>query len=506
MSLDQKNKIRTLNKLAMRFYSYILESHKYGEPGRLYLEKRGIPEKQIKQFNLGYAPGFTDSLQKYLYKKGYSQDDLLMAGLIVLYDTKVLDKFRNRVVFPISEDGHVLGFSGRTVLHNTKAPKYLNSPDTLIYSKSDSLFGLDLANKRRDRVVLAEGNLDVVSSHMVGVNHIVAPLGTAVTIAQLRKIRKYWRRVEVCFDNDLAGTRATIKTLKLCKQIGLPATVLDIWKYKDLDELIHSGLDVWTGATTFNLFCYIKNFINNRLLTEYNTESAEGLVGYLNEIFTHYIELDYELDFTLFDTLGIKKLTDVGQELFAAEKAFYLSKIAGNPGDDDFWLSPGAKPIETPDKLTTYTARLMCQGNLYSALLDHYKTISENLAPLKTLSEANFDRFQMVNESVAWLQSRIAELTKLLNAKPSKRVDMSDKIELAKQYPIANLLMKKGIEVSSHGFASCPFHSEKTASLKIYTDSNQAHCFGCNRHFDAISVYRELWGAGFNEAIIALTI
>ena len=215
---------------AAAFYRAALRGP-HGARARAYLAERGIGEASIERFALGYAPAVGDALAKYLAAEGVREDDALAAGLIARRDDgRVYDRFRDRVMFPITDTaGRVCAFSGRVLPGPVRPgadapPKYVNSPESPIYQKGRMLFGLALARnaiRERGRVVVVEGNLDVVSLAQAGIEEVVAPLGTALTADQLRVLRRLTERVIACFDGDAAGRRAAARSFPLFIEAGL---------------------------------------------------------------------------------------------------------------------------------------------------------------------------------------------------------------------------------------------------------------------------------------------
>jgi len=195
MAGDDGLKLRLLeaNSLATEYYHFLLMEHKIGEIAREYLKKRGIKKRTWKEFRLGYAPEGWRNLSDYLVKKKrFKLDDLEKSGLLV---AKGYDRFRGRVIFPLRDGrGRVVGLAGRLIKENKKEGKYVNSPETLIYHKSKHLYGL-FENKdwirKKKRVLVVEGELDMISSWQAGVKEVVAVKGSALTEDQARLIRRY---------------------------------------------------------------------------------------------------------------------------------------------------------------------------------------------------------------------------------------------------------------------------------------------------------------------------
>lgn len=208
---QQREHLRGVCEAAMRLFTEWLRAP-VGEACRAYLERRRVSPEMVLAFGLGYAPEGWDTLLNAMLARGYTQQDLLDAGLVVANERGgVYDRFRHRLIFPIRDvRGRVVGFGGRA-LDDDQQPKYLNSPQTLLFDKGRLLYGLDLAKdaiRREDRVVLVEGYMDVIAAHQAGYRNVVASLGTALTPEQLRLINRFTHNIVLALDADTAGTEA----------------------------------------------------------------------------------------------------------------------------------------------------------------------------------------------------------------------------------------------------------------------------------------------------------
>lgn len=245
----EKKRLIEANELTAKFYHYILQTHKNGKSGRDYAQKRQIDGERMVKFMVGFAPIQNDALKKFLVSKGFNEKELVKWGLLVERNGKNIDKFRNRLmqcIFNIR--GEVVGFSGRYIGTSKEAPKYLNSPETLVYKKNEMLYGLYHAKEalRKEKyAILVEGNIDILSSHRVGVENIVAPLGTAFTKNQATLLKRYVDEVYFSFDTDTAGTKALIRGMEILEDVGLKHKVVDLTGFQDADELICKEPNEW---------------------------------------------------------------------------------------------------------------------------------------------------------------------------------------------------------------------------------------------------------------------
>jgi len=237
----EKDYLYEANSLANRYFHYLLCQTKIGFTARDYLQKRGITEKTIEKFRLGYAPKKWDSLLKVLAKRGVTGATLEKIGLVIAKSQGgYYDRFRDRLIFPIMDvRGKVIGFGGR-VMDNT-LPKYLNSPETALYSKSKNLYGLSQTHneiKEKQQVVIVEGYLDFLSLYQSDIKNVVASLGTALTVEQAKLLARYAKEAIVAYDGDLAGAKAALRGLEILQSQGLKVRVLVLPKGEDPDSLV----------------------------------------------------------------------------------------------------------------------------------------------------------------------------------------------------------------------------------------------------------------------------
>jgi len=241
---DEKERLRACLDAACRYYRDCL---KRDERAAAYVRERRVPAEILGEFRIGYAPdSFSDTYQ-HLLKEGFSQSDIVAAGLAIrkeLQEGKMYDRFRDRLMFPIADhQGNPVGFGGRTL--GTDDAKYINSPEGPLYSKSQILFGLHCAREevRRSRtVILVEGYFDVIACHRVGVRNVVAASGTALTEQHVKMLKRGADLVVLCLDQDRAGQEASERSFRLCSAQGLPVHAI-ILPFKDPDEAANADPD-----------------------------------------------------------------------------------------------------------------------------------------------------------------------------------------------------------------------------------------------------------------------
>lgn len=291
---DDKKIIIELNVLAANVYEYVLEKLTIGENGKSYILKRGITPEILKEFKIGFAPNSKNFLTKFLMdKKGYKKEDLLNAGLSVEKNNNIEDKFKNRIVFPIiSTQGEIVAFSCRFI-GETKGqfapPKYLNSPQTSAFHKSRVLFGLYQAKDaitHENKVIISEGQMNIITSHKVEVKNIVASMGTALTLEHLKILSRYTSNILFCFDNDPAGQNALMRSLLLANELDLNTKVISLKLGKDPDEEINKSTKQWLqdiedASDSFEYLLDFECLKYNSLSNEQKLKIIQNLKPYL---------------------------------------------------------------------------------------------------------------------------------------------------------------------------------------------------------------------------------
>ena len=234
---DYKSALKEVNKEAANYFYLLLKSQR-GNTARTYFEQRGLTEETIKKFGLGYSDVYNNDLYLYLKKKGYKDDLLKDSALVSISEKGGMDKFWNRVMFPILDlQGKVIGFGGRVL--GDGEPKYLNSSETKIFDKSRNLYGMYLAkSSRRQGYILCEGYMDVISMHQYGFDNAVASLGTAFTVGQAMLLKRYTEQVYLAYDSDGAGIKAALRAIPILKEVGIKARIINMRPYKDPDEFM----------------------------------------------------------------------------------------------------------------------------------------------------------------------------------------------------------------------------------------------------------------------------
>lgn len=290
-----------INKIAATYYLNNLR--KIPNPGYMYISKRGISNKTLNKFGIGYSNDSWDGLYRHMSALKIPEEELERIGLIKKNKNgKYYDKFRNRVIFPIiNTQKKVIGFGGRSIINGDKGmPKYLNSDESEIFHKKNNLYGLNLARdevKKEGNIIIVEGYMDVISLYQAGVKNAIASLGTALTVEQARLLARYTKNVVLAYDSDNAGINATLRAIDILKEAKINVRVLNLNDAKDPDEYIRKFnvesfrnlIKEAAGSTDFRL---------NLLKKNYNLNIDEEALKYVKECIKILINLSpVERDF-----------------------------------------------------------------------------------------------------------------------------------------------------------------------------------------------------------------
>lgn len=304
----KRQELYKINRAAALFYHQNLLS-KEGIHALEYLRSRGIANKTIRTFGLGYASDSWNATMDYLINQGFDKDLLIQIGLVVEKGDSTYDRFRNRIMFPIIDHrDRVVGFGGRVM--DDSLPKYLNSSESPIFNKSSILFGLNLAKRQRpiDHIIIVEGYLDVIALYEYGFHNVVASLGTALTQDQAKLLRRYTPNIYIAYDGDAAGQRATARGLDILKDAGCIVKVIKLPKGMDPDDILREH-----GVEYFN------KLINNAVsLTDYKLEQLRSVY-----------DLDNSEDKVEFATKAAEILVEVDNPL---ERDVYIQKLYTTTG------------------------------------------------------------------------------------------------------------------------------------------------------------------------------
>jgi DNA primase len=245
---DERERLYQANAAAAQYFHNLLLNSSEGEKARNYLASRRLSSKSVTEFQLGFSSNSWEALNKYLVEKGYSGGELVAAGLLIEGEAgETHDRFRNKLMFPIFDArGRITGFGARVL--DDSLPKYLNSPQTPVFDKSSTLYGINLAAvtiRQQDRAVVVEGYMDVITAHQNGFNNVVASMGTSLTEKQVSAIKRLTKNMMLALDADAAGEEATLRAVNYENTLNAEVKVIILPQGKDPDDVIRETPETW---------------------------------------------------------------------------------------------------------------------------------------------------------------------------------------------------------------------------------------------------------------------
>lgn len=325
---DNKKVLLNILKDSTKIYHSILKHIQYGQKGRDYLYSRGITDELIDLFEIGLSPQAYHTLSKKLIKT-YSSADIQAAGMAISSDNNnIYDRFRGRIMIPIQDIlGRVVGFTARVLpeYDDGKMGKYINSPQNTVFDKSKVLFGLSQAKvaiKSKNRVILVEGQMDVIMSHKAGIKEVVAVSGTALTEQHITTLLRYTNQFLLAFDNDEAGINACLRSAALITKKGGVVKIIHITNGKDAADLVRESPNLWENAVN-NAVDFIEYYMNNILskIEDNNTPAK-------NKALQTLLEWIQEINDPITKNYYIKRLADL---LNMSEKEIYSKLKLSSP-------------------------------------------------------------------------------------------------------------------------------------------------------------------------------
>ncbi len=386
---SRKELIYSLNKLAAEYYNFVLTKHPVGDRALDYLIKyRGLSDKLIKTFNIGFAPNHGEDLSKYLIsKKKYKRGDLIEAGLSFQKGERVADFFRGRIIFPlIDHRGNIVGFSGRNISDRDFGPKYINTRDTLVYHKGSMFFGLNLAKdeiKKEGYSIIMEGEFDVISAFAEGIKNAVALKGTALTETQALLLSRFAPKTALCLDQDSAGIEAVKRSLPVLEKRGLTITLV-IPEGKDPDEAIKKDPIGFKKAIKNDIEVY--DYLISKFVGENDLNTAVGKKKITDEILPllrmiqneiikeHYLKkLSQVIDTSL---ESLQKQLDKKDDSTKQNIILKTRGVSRREMLEEYLLSliiqaanPGEMLLKAKDILTEYKFAVPSIGKIFAKLL-----------------------------------------------------------------------------------------------------------------------------------------
>ncbi len=396
VSADKKTRLREINSLATKFFQKVLKESSASVEARTYLENRGVSQEMIEQFQVGFIPELswtvlTDFLVK---KKGFGIEECYEAGTTKRSQQgRYFDSFRGRVMFPIFDvHNSVVGFTGRLLKEKEGVGKYINTPETPLFDKSRLVYGLNFAKqeaKQKGYLVVAEGQLDVISAHQIGMTNVVAASGTALTQHHIQILKRYVPQIRVAFDSDSAGERAAKRGIDLALEAGLDVKVITIPPDAgdDPDDCIQKNPQVWRDAV----------------------ENAEP-------VFDYYINR-YVTSEVRGNSQKLKQVSD----LLADE----LSRV-GDPVVADFWAQKISGALGTSvESVKNKAVQMSAQKNKYS----RQDSGAPNGAPSEVFQEKKvLSRAEKLSQYIMCIFVKMPELTKECAVDPLQLASEQDRL------------------------------------------------------------------------------
>ncbi len=372
--LEKQKKSKTLleiNNLAAKYYYNMLKTEQ-SLIARKYFSERGLSIEIIKKFGLGYANAEWNSLVQHLILKGYKENDMVDAGLVIRHAKGTYyDRFRNRIIFPIIDvRNRVIAFGGRII--DGDGPKYLNSPETQIYNKRMHLYGMNIAkNTKEENIIIVEGYMDCIALHQANITNVVASLGTALTIGQGKLLKKNVNEIIIAYDSDSAGKKAVIRGLDLLAKIDCSVKVLLVEGFKDPDDYIKNR-----GSKQFKLL--IKNsmpLVEYKVMLlkkEYNIKTTDGKIKFLHGVAKAITQVSNALEREMY----VKKVAstyDISENSLFLEIRKNLGEISQEELDKKKSLD--VKLVKTNnqiDKEFLSIIAILCVDNNYMQIVSNY--------------------------------------------------------------------------------------------------------------------------------------
>ena len=419
--LELKEKVYEINKLVAMYYHETLYKPQ-AKPAQEYVKKRKLDNKALKEFCIGCAEN-ANVLYKLLKEKGFTEEEILASDLVIKKGNNYVDRFKNRLIFPIQDiRNRFIAFGGR-VLDNS-LPKYINSPENIVYSKARNLYGLNVAkNTKTRKLIIVEGYMDTVSLHQRGIDNVVASCGTALTEAQGRLLRKYAEKVIISYDSDSAGQAATLRGLEILNNLGCDIRILQMEGAKDPDEYV-----IKYGNGRFNDL--VENAIS---LVEFkikvlkkglNIENTNDKIKFMNEIAKILGGVDNKIEQEIY-------IDKISSDYNISKEAIYAqinkNEYSNNKGAKILESSSIRKPtIKRQEK--EINPELEKRENIIISLLidggeEVYNKIKDIINPNDFKSEANqkimrrlYEEFEKGNSNINSLVDMFADDEQVVNA------------------------------------------------------------------------------------------
>ena len=463
---ELKDKVYKVNEFTAEYYHQNLYKPQ-AKMGQEYVKKRQLSNETLKSFRIGFSGKF-DELYKELKKQGFEDKEILESGLVNKNDKgQYIDRYRNRIMFPICDArGRVIAFGGR-VLDDSK-PKYINSPENIVYSKGRNLFGLNVAKKGdTKKLLIVEGYMDVISLHQRGITNVVAPLGTALTEQQGWLLRKNTEQIILSFDSDEAGLQAKLRALEILQNMGCDLRVLQIDGAKDPDEYILKYGNARFQAIVDKALSVIE-FKVKILKKDLNIENINDKIKFLNEI----AKLISKVDNTIEREIYIEKISheyDISKEAIYAE----VNKLTYKNNKSEKILEK-SKPIITHKKIERKEVSPIVkkrENTIISILLTGdlsvFEVIKQNIKPENFQDEINANIAKKLYEELEKGNSNINGIIDKLEQEEQNQITMI----MADDYEINDL--EKAIDDLIQIYQKEKLNNRKFEILELLETTNE---------------------------------
>lgn len=368
-----------------------------------YLINRGIDKDTIKTFGIGYSPNGWNYLINYLKEKNYSEKDIESAGLITYHkkSNRYFDKFRGRIMFPIFNNrGKIIGFGGRSI-DNENQPKYLNSPETPVFSKGNNLYALNIVRKQNkgDKIILVEGYMDVISLYKYGITNSVASLGTALTQNQVQLLKSYSKEIYICYDSDNAGRNATNKAIETMNKMNIKPKIIALPEKLDPDDFIKAyGLEKFQGLIENSLTS--TDFKIQEKKKSYNLERYQDKIDFLKDVAILLREIKSPVELEIYID-KVSKETNIPSQVIKQEvnkNTVQKDKFVWNKFKD--YSKDNISPVQYMLKPAHLTAEkellnlILNNKDIYQTIKDKFKS-QDFLDPVyRKLAEMIYDLYE----------------------------------------------------------------------------------------------------------------
>lgn len=454
---SEKNRILDILDLSRRYYHKVLLESRAAANGLAYLQKRGLSEDTIEEWQIGYSPEDWDMTYKFLRSKGYTDKEIFLAGMSVKSQNRAsyYDRFRGRIMFPIKDaNSSTVAFTARVSPEKEateKMGKYINSPQTLVYDKSKILFGLDKAKqaiKRHDAVIMVEGQMDVITAHQNGWQNVVASSGTALTTEQINLIKRLTSNIYLAFDMDQAGELAADRGIREAMAGEMGIKIIEMPEGKDPDECIKNNLPAWQKAVADAK--PMMQYYLDKTLSKFDVKKVEGKQKIAKILLGQIIRLGSKVEQDYWLKQVANKL-DVSENILRETIVASVKKINRNYETPSSENKPQIKRISREEKLSELLVAILLRFgslieytqnhidsqalvgednvSLYKNLVFYYNNVINNENEVDSLSKKQTELINYQNFR-EWLSAQVGQEYFAIAQNPNSLPLVLDKIAI----------------------------------------------------------------------------